>query len=301
MSSPSPIVILGEAEWPKPGLDAGCCPGLVSDYYEVRRGYHVVRRRGTATSYLVYSVSGFGFFRDSRDRAIQIGPGDLALVQARNYQEYGISPKSNHWAFHWVHFDAQPHWWPWMPLSRRLALEGLSVAHMVSPSAQQQLSRLFFLLHDERRRRQLWSTATALNLLERILILARTNTEGGGEPAVADSRISRVLHAIETAAPRAPSSAELSRIAGLSPSRLAHLFKEQTGISILAAVNRVRLSAAQSVLRDPSATLQDAAERCGFTTPYSFSNWYLKQTGLRPGEYQRRWASMLDQACKKHV
>ena len=294
----STIVIVGENELPRPGSDATCCPGLVSNYNELGRGHHIVRRRGTPTSYLVYSVSGFGFFRDSRNRALQIGPGDLALLQAGNYQEYGISPTSRQWACHWVHFDVQPHWWPWIPLANRVELQGLSLAHIKSPSIQQQLSSLFFMLHDERRRPDLWGTASALNVLERILIVARTNAEGG-EALVADSRISRVLQAIEAAGPPAPSLAQLSRIASLSPSRLAHVFKEQTGISILAAVNRVRLSAAQLALQDSSATLQEAAERCGFASPYSFSKWFLKQTGLRPGEYQRRWAIRLEGARAK--
>jgi hypothetical protein len=136
----SSIVIVGENELPRPGRDTTCCPGLLSAYNELVHGHHVVRRRGTATSYLVYSVSGFGFFRDSKNRAIQIGPGDLALLQARNYQEYGTSPTSRQWACHWVHFDAQPHWWPWIPLPNRVALQGLSLARTKSPSSQRQLN-----------------------------------------------------------------------------------------------------------------------------------------------------------------
>ena len=284
----SSVVIVGENELPRPERDASCCPGLVSGYHEARRGYHIVRRGGTSTSYLVYSVSGLGFFRDARDRAIQLGPGDLALLPTRTYQEYGTSPNGTHWACHWVHFDVQPHWWLWIPLSKRVAVTGLSVAH-VAPPTQQELSRLFFMLHAERRRGDIWSTAIALNLLERILILARTNAEGDTN-VVLDSRIARVLEAIELASPRAPSSAELGRIAGLSASRLARVFKAQTGTSILTAVNRVRLRAAQRALQDSPSTLQAVAERCGFSGPYSFSNWYLKQTGLRPSEYRRRCA-----------
>lgn len=287
----SPIEIVGENELPRPEHDAWYDRGLISDYYEVRQGYHIIRRKGSATSYLVYSVSGTGFFRDARNRVIRLGPGDVALLQARTYQEYGISPDAEHWACHWVHFDAQPHWSYWLPLAHKSGLEGLSVAHLESKTAQQQLNDFFFALHTEAKRGEVWSTASALNLLERILIVVRTSADGR-ESAVLDSRVSRVLQAIETSAPRAPSSAELSRIAGLSPSRLATIFKQHTGISILAAVNRVRLRAARHALQDPAATLHDVAERCGFRSPYSFSNWYLKQTGLRPGEYQRRWIAM---------
>jgi AraC family transcriptional regulator of arabinose operon len=294
----SPIEIVGEDELPRPQPDAWYDRGLVSDYYEVRQGYHIIRRRGSTTSYLVYSVSGVGFFRDARDRVIRLGPGDVALLQARTYQEYGIWPKSDHWACHWVHFDAQPGWSFWLPLAQRSGVEGLTVAHIESKGAHQQLNDLFFALHSEAKRGEVWSTASALNLLERILIVVRTSADRP-EAMVLDSRVSRVLQTIETSAPRAPSMAELSRIAGLSPSRLASVFKQHTGISILAAVNRVRLRAARHALQDPAATLHDVAERCGFRSPYSFSNWYLKQTGLRPGEYQRRWAEMVKKARSK--
>jgi AraC-like DNA-binding protein len=60
-------------------------------------------------------------------------------------------------------------------------------------------------------------------------------------------------------------------------------------MSILDAVNRVRLRLAQYALHEPGTSLVDAAERAGFQSPYSFSNWFVKQTGQRPGEYRRKW------------
>jgi AraC-like DNA-binding protein len=80
-------------------------------------------------------------------------------------------------------------------------------------------------------------------------------------------------------------------VSGLSASRLAALFKAEMRVSIRGAVNRVRLRLAQAALHAPGATLELAAERAGFESPYSFSNWFLKQTGLRPGQYRRKWLS----------
>jgi len=284
------VEIVTAAELPRPEHDAWYEPGFVSDYYEVHRGYHILRRCGSVTSYLVYSVSGGGFFRDAEDRVVRLEPGDLALAQCHTYQEYGIWPKSNSWKCHWVHFDAPAHWTDWLPLAEKTRLEGLSLAHVGSRSMQQELSDLFFGVHTERKRGEVWSSALALNLLERILILVRNAASGRGGPML-DSRVSRVLQAIETSAPRSPSLTELSRIAGLSPSRLTYVFKQHTGMSILSAVNRVRLRAAQHALQEPGTSLADAAERAGFRSPFSFSNWFLKQTGLRPGEYQRRFSA----------
>jgi AraC-like DNA-binding protein len=278
------VQIIDSTALPRRPDDAAYEPGLVSDYYEVRRGYQVVRRAGSLTSYLMYTVAGQGYFRDARDRVIRVRAGDFALVAARSYQEYGIWPQSARWHAHWVHFDAQPHWGHWLPLPVPSGLQGVSYAHLSDRALQRQVSDLFFELQLQRAQPEAWRHALALNLLERILILARSSS--AASPPV-DPRIWRVLRAIEASSPRAPGAAELGAIAGLSPSRLGVLFKKHTGMSLLAAVQRVRLRIAQFTLQQTPLPLAEVAERAGFQSPYSFSNWFLKQTGQRPGEYRR--------------
>ncbi|HTV20884.1 MAG TPA: helix-turn-helix domain-containing protein [Polyangiaceae bacterium] len=293
--SPAAVEIVDESVLRRPAYDVHYDRGLVSAYYQLRQGYHIIRRRGSATSYLVYSVSGCGFFRDARDHLIRVGRGDLVLVEAHTYQEYGICPDATHWKCHWVHFDAQPHWLHWLPFPVRTGLQGVTSTHLESRSSQSQITDLFFRLHNEGKRTEAWSHALALNVLEQILIVARTSaTDASVKPV--DPRVSRVWQVIETCAPDPPGMAELSRVAGLSPSRLAFVFKQNTGISILAAVNRVRLRAAQHALQEPGTSVGEAAERAGFQSPYSFSNWYLKQTGMRPAEYRKRWIEMMRDA-----
>lgn len=282
-----PVEIVDQTALPRPLHDVPCEPGLVSEYQIARRGHHLIRRNGSTTSYLVYTISGAGFFRDAKDHLIVVGRGDLVLLEARTYQECGTSRASRHWKYHGVYFDAPPHWLHWLPLTDESGLAGLSTTRLDSRAARAQMRDLFAQLHGELEARELWSTALALNVLERILILARANAGSTGARS-ADPRISRVWKAIEASAPAAPSAAELSRVAGLSPSRLSFVFKKATGISILAAVNRVRLRAAYAALQEPRTSVREAARRVGFKSPYSFSNWYLKQTGLRPAEYRRR-------------
>ncbi len=290
MSTP-PVEIVDETVLPRPAHDTYCEPGLVSAYYQVGQGYHVMRRKGSASAYLVYSVSGLGFFRDEKNRLIRADRGDLVLVDAERYQEYGIHPAANHWNCHWVHFDAQPHWLHWLPLPVRTGLHGVTSMHVEARSAQSQLNDRFFQLHNERGPTEGLKDAVSLNVLEQILILARMSaTETSAEPV--DPRIARVWQFIESCAPVPPSAAELSRVAGLSASRLAFVFKQNTGISILAAVNRVRLRAAQRDLQEATTSMSDAVARAGFQSPFAFSNWYLKQTGLRPAEYRKRWFEM---------
>jgi AraC-like DNA-binding protein len=278
------VEIIDSTALPRRPDDAGYEPGLVSDYYEVRRGYQVVRRGGSLTSYLMYTVAGQGYFRDARDRLIRVRPGDFALIAAQSFQEYGIAPESSRWHAHWVHFDAQPHWGHWVPLCMPSGLQAVSYAHVSGRALQRQVSDLFFELQLQRTRSEVWRHALSLNLLERILILAHS-ASSAQRPV--DPRIWNVLRAIESSAPHAPSVTELSAMAGLSPSRLAYLFKQHTGMSVLAAIQRVRLRIAQFTLQQSGLPLAQVAERVGFQSPYSFSNWFIKQAGQRPGEYRR--------------
>jgi AraC-like DNA-binding protein len=283
----SPVEIVDETVLRRPQYDVYCEPGLVSSYYENGADYHMIRRKGSASSYLTYSVSGSGFFRDGKNQLLRTEPGDLVLVDALAYQEYGTYPGAKDWKCHWVHFDAQPHWAHWLPLPVRTGLHGVTSMQVEARSAEQ-LGELFFRLHNECRLIETSGNVVAFDVLERILIVARTGaTDAPTTPL--DPRIARVWQLIESSAPNSPSSKALSRVAGISHSRLACVFKQTTGITILAAVNRVRLRAAQRALQEVGMSVSAAAERAGFQSPYSFSNWYLKQTGLRPAEYRKRW------------
>jgi AraC family transcriptional regulator of arabinose operon len=286
---PSVRVVDGTAV-PRPRWDAACAPGLLSDHYQVGQGYHIIRRRGTPTSYMVYTLGGRGFFRDERDRYLSVKKGDLVLINARSYQEYGIEHGAAFWNVHWIHFDVQPQFSRWLPLAGSPGLKDLSTVHVSAELMHSQISDLFFELQTELRAQSQASDqvrdALALNLLERVLILAQS-ASAGSEGRPKDPRMWRVLEAIEQR-PHAPAAvSELAALVGLSPSRLAHLFKQQTGVSLLAAANRVRLRAARDVLDQSGTTLMDAAEAAGFSSPFSFSHWFHRQAGLRPSAYRK--------------
>jgi AraC family transcriptional regulator of arabinose operon len=260
---------------------------LVSDYYEVRPGYHILRRKGSPSTYLIYSIAGRGFVRDRHDRVLYLDSGDFALISRHTYQEYGIAPCCSLWRCHWVHFDVQPDWSNWAPLAGETALEGVSHAHVSSSALRQQIGELFFEMHASPPGNEAWRFALRLNLLERVLILTRSASDDA-RARFDDPRVAKVLQLIESRAPEVPSPRELGSAVGLSPSRLACVFKQQTGVSMMGAVNRLRLRAARHALMDSAVGMQQVAERAGFQSPYSFSNWFLKQTGERPASYRRK-------------
>ena len=89
------------------------------------------------------------------------------------------------------------------------------------------------------------------------------------------------------------SLSQLARRAGLSPSRLSRLFKQQTRLSIVEFRNRQRMQRfldRYELDRDSGrqSTLLNAALDAGFGSYPQFHRVFRQVTGCSPAEYQRR-------------
>lgn len=84
---------------------------------------------------------------------------------------------------------------------------------------------------------------------------------------------------------------ELARKAGLSPSRLSRLFKEQMGVPLAQFRNRQRLEAFFALYADGRRrTLLEAALAAGFGSYPQFHRVFRQIVGCSPAEHQRRSA-----------
>jgi AraC-like DNA-binding protein len=86
---------------------------------------------------------------------------------------------------------------------------------------------------------------------------------------------------------------QLARRAGLSPSRLSRLFKQQTGLSIVEFRNRQRMQRfleryEQERDSGRQTTLLNAALDAGFGSYPQFHRVFRQVAGCSPAEYQRR-------------
>lgn len=109
---------------------------------------------------------------------------------------------------------------------------------------------------------------------------------------ILDHRIHRVILKInQEPRTRIPG---LARHVHLSPSRLEHLFKEQTGQSLSAYVLAVRLAKAAELLQESGLHIKEVAMRAGYAHAPSFNRAFKRRFGLRPRAYRlknssRRW------------
>ena len=85
--------------------------------------------------------------------------------------------------------------------------------------------------------------------------------------------------------------AELARVAGMSRSKFAEVFRRMLGSPPHAYTTELRMWMAQSGLAGSRATAASIASSLGFSSPQHFSRAFKAATGVTPNEYRKRWGA----------
>lgn len=85
--------------------------------------------------------------------------------------------------------------------------------------------------------------------------------------------------------------ASLARLVHLSPSRFAHLFREEYGKSVYAYITQARMKEAKLLLTRTDRTAAEIGAVVGYETPYHFYAAFKQATGFSPGRYRQEHRS----------
>jgi AraC family transcriptional regulator of arabinose operon len=100
-----------------------------------------------------------------------------------------------------------------------------------------------------------------------------------------DRRIILVVSRIESD-PGTCRPAELAQLVHLSPSRLRHLFKNETGTTLSHYLKAVRLRQAEVLLRTTFLSIKEIVIQLGMTSSSNFARAFKKTYGVSPTAYR---------------
>ena len=103
-----------------------------------------------------------------------------------------------------------------------------------------------------------------------------------------DPRVRKAMDFLGQHAAEPFSEERLARAAGLSPSRLRHLFRAQVGDSPRHFQEDLRLRRARDLLAMSRQTIGEIARELGFENPFYFTLRFKKQTGESPRAFRQR-------------
>lgn len=102
-----------------------------------------------------------------------------------------------------------------------------------------------------------------------------------------DPRVSEAVRLIMAGAHEPVSIARIAQHAGLSPSRLAHLFRAHVGLSPAAAIRSVRLDRAAELPSTTGVPLKEIAARAGMSAS-AFARSFRSRYGIAPSQFRAR-------------
>lgn len=79
----------------------------------------------------------------------------------------------------------------------------------------------------------------------------------------------------------------------MSYGHLSRLYKQKTGRTLIEEMNRIRLSKACELLKQPSLLIKEVAEQAGFPDIYYFSKAFKKKYGVSPLTFRKQQLNLV--------
>ncbi|QGQ93739.1 helix-turn-helix domain-containing protein [Paenibacillus psychroresistens] len=267
-------------------------PGvLLSGHFIQPYGFHQHRSNGRQDWLLTYTINGSGAFRVD-DYILPCSAGQLVIIPPGIPQHYATAEtSSSSWEFFWVHFLPRPQWIPW--LEYPTIPSKLLMLTVDEAAVRGHIHLAFQRLIQENTANGPLKDPLVLNALEEILLLAAQENQKDLAHSRKDPRIETILHLLISHLNRPISVPWLAEQVSLSPSRLAHLFKEQVGEAINETLMKLRLQQGARFLEFTSRNISEIATEAGFNNPFYFAKQFKIHYAQTPTQYreesQKKW------------
>lgn len=255
---------------------------LLTGHFHETSGYRAIRRRGVSDWLLVLTTGGRGRFGHAGGDFL-VEPGDWVLLRPGTPHDYGVEASLERWELVWAHFQPRADWMDW--LAWPSVAEGLMYLR-VEGAEGERLGRQFLGVHDILNSAKPRREALAFNALEALLLGCEAVLQR--DENAFDIRIRRALDHIEGHLPEKLLVENIASVVGLSPSRLAHLFRAETGMSVQAHIEARRMQVAADLLRRTSFPVKQVAASAGFESPFYFSQRFRLMMGISPQKFRER-------------
>ncbi|MGV3490161.1 MAG: helix-turn-helix domain-containing protein [Devosia sp.] len=250
---------------------------LLTGHYHETSGYRAYRPGGVGDWLLIHTISGAGRFGYAGGDLIA-GLGDWVLIRPGTLHDYAVAPQSESWELAWAHFQPRPAWLQWLDWPE--VAPGLM---LLQPAERlpQRLLEVHQLLTSDLQRRE----AYAMNALE-LLFLDCDRLNPREINTRHDDRVLRAVDFLERNLALKVTLNDVAIAAGLSESRLAHLFRSETGQTVQGHLEARRMQLAAELLSRTGFSVKQIAGTVGYDSPFYFSQRFKRWTGQSPAAFR---------------
>jgi AraC family transcriptional regulator of arabinose operon len=257
----------------------GICVGELQE----TKTYNIIRNQGSKDYLALYTQSGSGEIITKYAR-YKTSKGDFILWKPGTYQDYRTN--GNTWHLKYAHFLADSKIKKhinWSQLDH-----GVLHCHIEDKKNRKSIETLLDKLNSAYRLPFDTKYDLCLNYLEEIFIWTST-FYGNHQSHLIDNRIISTKEFICGNFKKDLTLDDISDAINLSTSRIVHLFKKQTGQTIMSYLEEQRLIYAQSLLQHSSYSISKISEDSGFNNPFYFTNRFRKFFDVSPSTYRKNF------------
>ena len=244
----------------------------------------IERAGGTDSWVLELSVRGSAEVIAPGGESLTFPAGNIFCYRPTIPQFYSLHPDEKRWHHYWAGFSPGNDWLRWLQWPE--AFPGLLALRLRDPNIRQRIEDLFQSLVELGKSHYPHRQNLMMNLLEQILLWAEMENPRGTIYSP-DLRIRQSLDFIDRHLSQTMTIDELSRSAGLSPSRFAHLFQEIMGLSPLRYIERRRIELATNLLLSTGKPISAIAQEVGYEDALYFSRVFRRTMEASPREYRQ--------------
>ena len=256
---------------------------LVTGHYRERGAYRASRAQGTPDWLLLYTLAGQGLLRHEEGET-RIGAGEVVLYRAGTPHDYGVEETTLHWEYLWTHFQPRAEWLNWLNWPEDAPGQGR--LKLLDPKVRERVEQRFLEAHRWAMSGLRQREALAMNALEELLIWCDTQNPRA-EHVQGDARINTVTEYLREHLAEKVSLTRMAEVCGLSVSRMAHLFREQVGLTPQQYLEYQRLDHARKLLELTFRSVEQIALEVGFESPFYFARRFKHYLGTTPSLYRK--------------
>ncbi len=155
----------------------------------------------------------------------------------------------------------------------------------VDENTKEILDKLRFLVIEEG---IVFGHSSSLLLYHLILKLVNKIDKNKWNEKATDSRILKIIEYIDSNYRSEMSNEFLAQMVNLAPNSLLRLFNQSMGNTIQRHIQQTRINKAILELCSSDDTIDEIAQRCGFSERYHFSKVFKRIVGISPARYRQQ-------------
>lgn len=251
-------------------------------WYPKAPGHYIQRPNGLNESIVIVCTKGKGW-AEIDGRRLSVAAGEVLFIPANKPHAYGADGRDP-WSIHWAHFagTAAASYASLLPAHDYV----LSIPSAVAKETARMFRESYRLASTGLTERTLLLVSHMLRYVLGLLFFQTGRSLGGASRAIAHD-LTKSIEFMRANVARSLTLQELSRHAGLSPTRYSAIFREQTGSSPVEHHIRLRMQAACHELDTTALSVKEVAAKLGYDDPYYFSRIFQKILGSSPLAYRR--------------